>query len=190
MKLLLKLLVPYFTVGIFWCIVQNGWLAILAYHALVLLWDRDAWKNLRGSKPRQMLWLALPTVLVGPLLYFVLPVVSHTDLGTWLAEYKLTGWSLLLMIPYFGIIHPVMEQLHWAPLREKTPAAHILFAGYHMLVLVSLLKMPWLIACFVTLTITSIVWQHLTRKSDSLTPAILSHILADLGIILTATLIV
>jgi hypothetical protein len=190
MKLILKLLVPYFTVGVCWCIFKNGWLAILAYHALVLLWNRGAWKTLRWPCRKRMLLAALPTALAGPLLYFILPIVSRTDLGAWLDSYGLSGWSLALMIPYFGIIHPLMEQLHWAPLREQTPAAHLLFAGYHMMVLVSLLKTPWLVAAFITLVITSIVWQHLTRKSESLAPAILSHILADLGVILTAAFIV
>jgi len=190
MKLLLKLLVPYFTVGVFWCIFKNGWLAILTYHALVLLWDHTAWKTLRWPSHKRMLLTALPTMITGPLLYFILPIVSRTDLGAWLDSYKLSGLSFALMIPYFGIIHPLMEQLHWAPLREQTPAAHFFFAGYHMMVLVSLLKTPWLIAAFITLVISSAVWQHLTRKAESLAPAILSHILADLGVILTACVII
>ena len=54
-----------------------------------------------------------------------------------------------------------------------------------MMVLTSLLKTPWLIACFITLGVTSIIWQQLTRRAEGLSVAILSHILADLGMILT-----
>ena len=190
MKCILKLLVPYFSVGICWCILKNGWLAILAYHAQVLLWNRGSWKRLRRPSDTRMLLTALPTIIAGPLIWFLLPHITHTDLGEWLAEYKLTGLSLLLMLPYFGIIHPALEQLHWEPLREQSPIAHFFFAGYHMLVLTSLITVPWLIFCFATLTAASFIWQWLTKQSRSLLPAALSHILADLGIITTAYWIV
>jgi len=189
-KLLLKLLVPYFSVGVFWCIFQNGWLAILAYHAQVLFWSRGAGSKLRWPNRKRMLLAALPTVLAGPLLYFLLPLVTHTDLGAWLESYKLSGGSLILMVPYFGIIHPFLEQLHWAPLREQTPASHLFFAGYHMMVLCSFITVPWLVACFIVLITTSVIWKQLTCRADSLYPAVLSHVLADLGVILMATLII
>jgi len=190
MKPLFKLLAPYLAAGVFWCVLKNGWLAILAYHAQVLFWNRRSLKKLRWPHKTRWLFAALPTIIAGPLVWVLLPHITHSELGAWLTEYKLTRVSLLWMVPYFGIIHPALEQLHWAPLREQTPAAHFFFAGYHMLVLISLLKTPWLIAGFITLVITSIVWQHLTRKADSLYPATLAHILADLGVILTAYVII
>jgi hypothetical protein len=187
MKLILKLLAPYLGVGIFWCIFSNGWLAILAYHAQVLFWSRHSFSEFRGPNKKRLLLTAIPTAIAGPLLYFVLPHIAHTDLAAWLAHYKLTGFSLFLMIPYFGIIHPVIEQMHWVQLREQSPVSHLLFAGYHMMVLASLLKTPWLIASFIALAVTSIAWQHITRKAQCLSVAALSHILADFGVILTAT---
>jgi len=190
MKRLLKLLAPYLAVSIFWCIFSNGWLAILAYHAQVLFWNRRSLKGLRWPHKKRWLFAALPTIIAGPLVWVLLPHITHSELGAWLTEYKLTRVSLLLMVPYFGIIHPVLEQLHWEPLREQTPAAHFFFAGYHMLVLGSLITIPWIVFCFVALTVTSVIWQHLTHRADSLYPATLAHILADLGIILTAYLIV
>jgi len=186
MKLLLKLLAPYLAVGIFWCVLRNGWLAILAYHVQVLFWNRGSLRGLHGPNCKRILLAAVPTAIAGPLLYFLLPYMTHTDLTAWLESYKLTGLSLALMIPYFGIIHPFLEQLHWAQLREQSPISHLVFAGYHMMVLYSLIKTPWLIMCFITLATASIVWQQLTRQSESLTVATLSHILADFGIIIAA----
>jgi len=186
MKLLLKLLAPYLAVGICWCILKNGWLAILSYHLQILFWSRRSWAGLRWPNCKRIMLAAMPTAIAGPLLYFLLPYVTHTGLAAWLENYKLSGLSLVLMIPYFGIIHPFLEQLHWEPLREQSPVSHLIFAGYHMMVLYSLIKTPWLIMCFITLGAASIVWQQLTRRSESLSIAVLSHILADLGIILTA----
>ena len=93
------------------------------------------------------------------------------------------------MIPYFGVIHPYIEQVHWAELREKTFLAHFMFAGYHMLVLYSLLTLPWLILCFVTLAAASYIWQYMTKQAGSLALPVLSHILADLGVVIAAWII-
>ena len=36
----LRLLAPYLAVGVFWYGFSSAWLAILAYHAQILLWSR------------------------------------------------------------------------------------------------------------------------------------------------------
>ena len=124
--------------------------------------------------------------LAGPLLYLLLPYITKTDLSTWLHAHHVSGISLLLMIPYFGFIHPILEQMHWAPLRAHTPVSHLMFAGYHMLVLHSLLSTPWLILTFIVLTTASVVWQQMTKYSLGLALPITSHILADFGVIVAA----
>jgi hypothetical protein len=188
-KQILKLLAPYIAVGVFWCIFSNAWLAILAYHLQVLLWSSRKAYIMNKPKSRGMMLMALPTLVAGPLLYFLLPYITHVELSEWLNHYHLTGLSLIIMIPYFGIIHPFLEQVHWAPLRDKTPLAHFMFAGYHMLVLHSLLTPPWLITCFILLASASFIWKIMTQQSKTLALPILSHILADLGVVITAWLI-
>ncbi len=132
--------------------------------------------------------LALPAALAGPLLYCLLPYITHADLSAWLANHHLSRLSLIVMIPYFGLLHPFLEQLHWAPLRENTPVSHIMFAGYHIVVLYSFLTIPWLILCFVVLATASFMWGEMTRRSDSLAAPVASQILADLGIVIAAWL--
>jgi hypothetical protein len=132
------------------------------------------------------MWVAGVTVGTGPLLYFLLPYLTHTELSSWLSDHHLDGFLFIVMIPYFGLIHPFLEQLHWAPLREKTPAAHFIFAGYHMLVLYSLVTVPWLAVCFVVLVGASFGWCIMARKSESLVAPIMSHVLADSGVVLAA----
>jgi hypothetical protein len=80
----------------------------------------------------------------------------------------------------------VLEQAHWAPLRERTWLAHVAFAAYHLLVLGSLLAWPWLVALFLVLVATSITWRRMVRDANSLAPAIASHMVADLGAMLAA----
>lgn len=182
----LKLLAPYLAVGIFWCGLSNGWLAILAYHFQILFWQRRARRTAISTDRKSILLLALPAILAGPLIFLLLPSMTRTALVTWLAEHQLSHLSLGAMIPYFAFIHPWLEQRHWAPLRNETPLAHPLFAGYHLLVLYTLLTVPWLVVSFVVLAGASVAWQLMGRKFDSLALPVASHILADLGIIMAA----
>ena len=187
-KQMLKLLAPYFAVGVCWCVLSNGWLTILAYHAQILFWSRNSISGIRCPDSRQIMLIALPAAAVGPALYFLLPYITHTDLSVWLSTHHLSGLSLTVMIPYFGIIHPLLEQLHWTQLRESSPAFHPIFAGYHILVLYSLLAIPWLILCFVVLTATSVIWQQMAKRTNGLSVPVAAHVLADLGIIIAAWL--
>lgn len=187
--LLSKALAPYFAVGIFWCIFKNAWLAILTYHLQILLWnDKSTFDELKPFKVKYIL-LALPTIVAGLLLYILLPYISHVELETWLSNYQLSSLSILVLIPYFGLIHPLFEQLHWSKLRKASKLSHFMFAGYHMIVLASLLKLPWLILCFVLLTLASFIWQKMENMSKTLAVPVLSHILADFGVILVTYLV-
>ncbi len=182
-KRYLTMLAPYFAVGIFWCGFSNAWLAILAYHVQILAWTRPPRARMRTPLRKRLLLLALPTALTGPLAYYLLPYITHTDLPAWLAGHHLSRLSLLAMLPYFGLVHPFLEQLHWAPLRAETPLAHFMFAGYHMLVLHSLLSPPWLPAAFIVLVAASFAWQRLRVQSGGLAIPVASHILADAGLV-------
>jgi hypothetical protein len=90
------------------------------------------------------------------------------------------------MIPYFGLVHPILEQIHWQPLRETSVWSHPIFAGYHMIVLSSLLSLPWLIVCFCVLVGASISWKLMCHRTGGLTVAVVSHILADFGVVVAA----
>ncbi|MEA3267209.1 MAG: hypothetical protein U9P42_09760 [Candidatus Fermentibacteria bacterium] len=187
MKRIPKMLAPYFAVGVFWCVFSNAWLAILAYHLQIIFWLRRL-PVLSLPNSRRMLFYAIPAVAAGPLLYLLLPLITRTSITIWLADYNLSGLSLLFMIPYFGLVHPYLEQLHWTRLRNSTPLAHPLFAGYHMIVLYSLLTISWLFVSFLLLNAVSYAWHQATQRTGSSFVAVLSHTLADLSIIIAAAL--
>ncbi len=191
MKPYLQLLAPYIAVLICWNIFQNAWAAIALYHLQILFWAVHApRKKLFGGFNLKYLVFAVPAAAAGPALYLLLPFITRTELSEWLSAYGLAGPGLAAMIPYFGIIHPLLEQIHWSRLREQTALAHPLFAGYHLLVLASLLTLPWLSVCFIILLTASVCWQYFTRKTGNLLLPVFSHILADLSLILAAWIIV
>ena len=187
-ELTLRMAAPYLAVIVFWLIFHNAWMAILGYHAQILFWSRGSLPDLGKPKRTPIALLVLPSVLAGPVVFFLLPYVTHTDLAGWLTDNQLSGAAFLLMVFYFGLIHPILEQAHWAPLRESTPIAHFAFAGYHMLVLYSLLALPWLALCFIVLVAVSWLWQKLAEESGTLLLPIASHIAGDLSIVIAAWL--
>jgi len=68
MKTVLKLLAPYFAVGVFWCGLSSAWLAILAYHVQIVLWSRESLFDMRALVRKRLVLLALPAAAAGPLL--------------------------------------------------------------------------------------------------------------------------
>ena len=77
LTLALRLLAPYFAVLVFWCWLGNAWLAILAYHAQILLWSRGAMPKLGRPGRDPLAWFLLPSALAGPALYFLMPYITR-----------------------------------------------------------------------------------------------------------------
>jgi hypothetical protein len=188
MNLCLGFLVPYAAVLVFWYGLGNAWFTIAAYHLLILLFARGRVPLPTRPPHRMHLAWALPAILAGPLFYLLYPHLATVSLNEWLAARRMSPTSILLLLPYFSIVHPWLEQTHWHPLRQRTPLAHPIFAGYHILVLPSLTTWPWMVVVFCILMLVSHLWGVLGRRSKSLTPAYVSHALADFGIVIAAWL--
>lgn len=190
-KSVLKLLAPYLAVIVFWCVLRNAWLSILAYHAQILFWSRrDLERVGRGWDTRLFLLFALPCVLAGPAVYSLAPVMcTRMPISQWFRAFGLTGVGLTLMIPYFGVVHPLLEQAHWRGIRQHGWAAHVAFGGYHVMVLMSLLPMTWTLFCFGVLWAASAAWHHVQcRTRSGLLVPCCAQVIADLGIVLAAWL--
>ncbi len=186
----LQMAAPYLAVALFMGVWSNAWLCLLAYHAQVLAWS---WRRvalcLRGWDARAALAVGLPCALAGPALWLLLPHMSEHRPAEWLAGYGVSRAGLLLLAPYFGLVHPLLEEAHWSRLRRRAPAAHLLFAGYHLLVLRGLLAPGWLALCFGCLASASAIWGWAERRSGGgLRACWLAHAAADLGIVVAAIL--
>ena len=185
----LRLLAPYLAVLIFWTAFGSAWLALLAYHVQIVFWLSRARPSSEALRIRRPPPLAFATLAAGPLLYFLLPAIARSDLNSWLTAHRISHLSLAVLLLYFGLVHPILEQLHWSPLRERTRMAHLFFAGYHAIVLYALLPPIWLAICVAALTAASLAWRHLERRTGGLFAPIASHALADFGVICAALLL-
>jgi hypothetical protein len=186
-------LVPWVAVLVFWTVLHSAWATILAYHVMMLAFSRrELARAFRGWNRRVFLVSAAPCLLAGPVTWLLLPSITLTPVGGWLAAFGLTGASLLVMIPYYGLIHPFVEQAHWSRLRSDPRlglVSSLLFAGYHGLVLSTLMKPFWVGLCVAVLIVTSISWRRIEERCGGglLVPA-LTQVLADAGMIVAAVL--
>jgi hypothetical protein len=188
-------LVPYIAVLVGMYVFHNAWLTILLYHigiVLLLMYRRpeDLWS--RMWKGARSLWLIpgiLGCALATPIIYFMWPwfEVPDLNLSAWLVRYGLGGWPWVCLIPYFSIVHPVLEEIHWRRISpEKVEGLcwqDFLFAGYHVLVLFQIIRVPWLIFIFVVLVGSSFCWRWSTLRFKGYGLAIITHGVADAAVI-------
>lgn len=125
-------------------------------------------------------------------MYYTMPIMCTVEIGVWLSRYNLDNLAFLLMIPYFGIVHPLLEQIHWTSLSQSKVNQWLIdisFSGYHLIVLWRLLKLPWLIITGIILVAVSRTWFLLAKKTgENIVMNIILHLAADTGIIIAAGL--
>jgi membrane protease YdiL (CAAX protease family) len=119
--------------------------------------------------------------------------LDTSSLASNLAEFQLKGLSWILFMPYFCLLHPVLEEMFWrgSPIGKPGDKNYrdILFGGYHVLVLAYFIKSEWVIISFFILAFVSWMWRVISYKTDGLLIAFLSHVLADSSIIIALNFI-
>lgn len=187
---------PWLAVGIGLVWLSNAWPAIGLYHLQVVAWRLVAGRlpalQPRGPVRARRTIAAAPAVaalVAGPAAYLLLPLLAPVALADWLVAIGL-GSSFGAMAVYFALIHPALEESHWAPLRERRSWAHLAFGGYHALVLAPLLGWPLACAVAVGLAGVSWSWTWLSLHLGSRVPALLSHAAADVAVIVAALALV
>jgi hypothetical protein len=165
---------------------------VLLYHAgiVAFLLVRRPANVFAGIRNPLTLPGVLACALSAPVVYFLWPWLAAGDgiLPQWLARYGLSGTAWLMLIPYFSIVHPILEEIHWRGLAPEKPTwlclQDLLFAGYHVLVLFQLVYWPWLFLVFGVLVGSSIFWRWAAQRFGGGGLPILTHAAADAGVVL------
>ncbi|MBD3236997.1 MAG: hypothetical protein GF330_09855 [Candidatus Eisenbacteria bacterium] len=186
---------PFVAIGMGLYLLHDAWITILLYHALIILGGICVPRRLavlrKGFSPAWLLRLGLPAALAGPLLLLLEDpaLLPGLELRVWFADHGLSGTSLLLFLPYYGLLHPFIEQFHWDVLRRDRrlgALAHPLFAAYHLLVLVLLLRPVWAAVSFALLLGASWTWAHTRERLGGLATVAVSHLFADAALVSAA----
>jgi hypothetical protein len=183
-------------------LLRSAWLSILLYHAGLLIWHFAAGRPLSprelldGDRGRILALTVASAALAGPALFLLWPLLPRggVDLTVWLAARGLAGSSWLLFIPYFSLVHPFLEELHWRAIGRRVESpfhwSDAAFAGYHILVLATLIEPAWLLCLFALLAAVAALWRRLALRGGGFLPPLLAHVAADAGVILCAQFLI
>ena len=168
---------------------------MLAYHtgiATVLLLAKpgDLYKkSIRCANHKLLSISVLIGLLGGILLLRLWPFLSiPSSMNSYLVQLGLGSPSFQFFAAYYSLVNPVMEEFFWRGYLGsdvKKPIIHdFLFAGYHVVVLAGQIAEYWLILVFLVVLLCGWYWRQTRRITRGLLTAILSHMAADLSIIL------
>lgn len=191
---------PYAAVLTGMGLFSNGWIAILLYHLVmisVLFVSRDSelfQKIFRGWR-----WWGIPLCLGsiggGVLIWVLWPVIQTMggNLSNDLVRFHLHGTSWKIFVVYYGLFHPPLEQIFWRgyfghPSR-KIHWRDVAFAGYHFLTMAYFVQWPWAIISVCVLIFMAWFWRQVVRITGGLLIPILSHLFADISVIVAVTLL-
>ena len=186
--------IPYATVlvGLYW--IGNAWLAFVPYHAaiflvLALYGELGQFGRLRqGFDLVAALVSISPCLIAGVMIYLFFPVASHEglELDSKLSEFGLSGTLWFVMIAYSFLVNPWFEEAFWRGFlgsdKSHPVIADLLFAGYHVLVLVLFIEWQWVVLAGALLIGGAWFWRYLTKRFRGLAVAAVTHLAADIGI--------
>ena len=188
-------LLPYIVIGTGLLVLHNAWIAILSYHlgmVIILLCTGGKIYLKKINRPDNyyiLIFTASLGLAGGLLLYVLWPLLAVPgDINLYMENIGLNRDAWPYFITYFIVVNPWIEEYYWRGYLgsdlKKIILNDLLFAGYHILVLMGKINIIWLIAVFVILSLTAWLWRQANRLNQGLITSIVSHTIADISIIL------
>ncbi len=187
--------VPYLAVGVGLLVFHNAWAAILTYHAgmaAVIFFSKPVapFKQIIQSATYKLLILSVAIgASGGVLLYLLWPLLSvPPDINIYMRSIGLTAEVWPYFVAYYVLVNPAFEEYYWRGYLGSTvkrPALNdFLFAGYHLIALAGNVDLLWLVVVFLVLCGAAWYWRQISRLTEGLLAATLSHMAADVTVIL------
>lgn len=118
---------------------------------------------------------------------------DHDDLQALLADWQFSGDLVIWLILVLLVINSFLEEIYWRgyffkklegkrSVRAMLLLTSLFYSLYHFLSIIPLFSWPYNIMMVVPVFIAGMIWGYMRFKSNSLVGSIVSHILADAGI--------
>ena len=187
--------VPYLAVGMGLLVFHNAWVAILTYHAgiaAIIFLSKPVvpFKQvIRSANYNPLISSVAIGASGGIVLYLLWPLLSvPPDISAYMRSIGLTAIAWPYFAVYYVIVNPFFEEYYWRGYlgsSAKRPVLNdALFAGYHLIVLAGKMGVLWLVVVFLVLYGAAWYWRQICRLTDGLLAAVLSHMAADITVIL------
>lgn len=118
---------------------------------------------------------------------------DHDDLQALLADWQFSGDLVIWLILVLLVINPFLEEIYWRgyfikklegkrSVRTIILLTSLFYSLYHFLSIIPLFSWPYNIMMVLPVFIAGMIWGYMRYKGNSLMGSIVSHILADAGI--------
>jgi hypothetical protein len=156
--------------------------------------DRSAGRALRGWRTSWALPLLVLSAASGPVLLALWPWIAlDAPLPPVLERLGLSGVSFVGFAFYYSVVNPWIEEVYWracyASVVRRPLVADVLFAGYHVMILVLVVQPYGAAAAAVVLVGASAAWRAIARARGGLLIPVVTHMAADASIIVLAAFV-
>lgn len=188
-------ILPYLAVGIGLLWIHNAFLALLSFHAAIvlsLLVARSPIPIRVLFQSKKIRWVVLNILLCGSSgisLYFLWSYFGVIDdLPGQVEALGLTRSTWPLFITYFVLVNPLIEEYFWrgylgSPTRGLYPS-DFLYAGFHGLILMNKVQPGLIPYSLGVLVLAGWFWRQLARADNGLLAPVLGHMAADFTILM------
>jgi hypothetical protein len=193
-------LVPYIAVGLGLFVAHSAWAALIGYHLLMAAcltfsgtWMEQLRKFRSAGRLRRIIFAIVIGASGGIGLFWLWPVFGISpSLGKELLPLGLNPVSWPFFILYFSLVNPWLEEIFWrgwlGSLSKKPVPADVFFAGFHLLVIAAYVRWPSMLFTLLVLSGVGWFWRQLARREGSLLPSSLSHLVADVAVLIAVYL--
>jgi len=157
--------------------------------------------NLKNQFSRQSIVVGLISGVISLLaIYGAVTVLKDTvfDLAALrqlLMDWNFTGDKVIWLVLVLIFINPFLEELYWREFMYKRLESKVSIAKtvvitsffyslYHLISLIFIFTFPFNFIAVIPVFLAGLLWGYFRYKLNSITAPIVSHILADLGIML------
>lgn len=186
---------PYLAVilGVF--VFKNGIFAVLLYHLILLI----CIVGLNRSKTVKLLisgfhrhigpLICLGGLLPGAVIFFLWPYAKQqtVDIAQLMESVNLSSISFAVFALYSCLVNPFLEESFWRgcfkPKSWLPGPIDVLFAGYHAVVMIPVVKPIFVILSFLALAFVGWIFRIIYRFTGGLAIPLLTHIVADIAIL-------
>ncbi len=186
---------PYLAVilGVFF--FKSGLFAVLLYHLILLICiiginRPQALKLLVSGFNRHVgPLICLGGLLPGVVILFFWPFAKQetVDLAQLMGSVNLTNTSFTVFVLYSCFVNPFLEESFWRgcfkPKSWLPGPVDALFAGYHAIVLIPVVKPTFVLFSFAALMCVGWIFRNIYRLTGGLAIPLLTHIIADIAIL-------
>lgn len=188
------LTVPYLAVaiGLHW--LGSVWITLLLYHSgmlAVLIATRFDWRELARGWQRVPGIMMLLVCATAGLLLVLFSGWLFPDIGLGRIRIDSLGIGGSAWIPfliYYILATPVLEEAFWRGTLGRTrkwfDVVDLIFAGYHVGVLILFVPPVAIILSFFSLWGAAMLWRLVRHRLGGLLVPVLTHFVADLSIML------